>query len=159
MITPLSAGCTNAPASSNTTQICVNIGWDVYYYIDNSDANNPRLVRYVVDRNAASSNKKEVIANYVEDFQVVFGEDTDGDGIIAAGEWGNSATDPSKVRMVRVSVMLVSPKAGQKTVTLPALENSAIVQPTVSTSPYYPNGAYHHRRVLSRTIRLRNVGG
>jgi len=134
--------------------ICLNIGTDSFYYVydDPAEPDNPKLVRYIVGQ------AREVIANYVEDFQVSFGEDINGDGTISSGEWVNTPTGPQltnppvNIRLAKVNIIVktedIDPRA--TSAVPPTLENSTIAELGTADQK--------RRRVMSRTIRLRNAG-
>ncbi|MDH5679382.1 MAG: hypothetical protein OEZ28_12265, partial [Nitrospinota bacterium] len=53
---------------------CVNIGEDMYYFVQQVEADNPQLVRYKAGAEDAAGNSiYEVMSNYVEDFQFEYG--------------------------------------------------------------------------------------
>jgi len=122
------------------TTVCFNIGSDVYFYVNT----NNELVRYVL------GSAREVISNYVEDFQVTYAQDANADNVIQSTEWGNTATDATKVRMAKISLLMKSSKIdpNKGAALAPVLENSSAVSATTDQ---------YRRRVFTRTIRLRNM--
>jgi len=138
--------CNNPNNASQRWDASFTIGSDVYYYVRESAAgeDNPQLIRYRV------GGPEEVIANYVEDFQITYGEDTDSDGLVDVWVDGYAITDIRDVTMIRFSVRLKTTRIDpNKTATVaPILENSTVS----STVDRY------RRRVLTRTVRLRNMG-
>ncbi len=145
------ADVTGHEINPNTGWANVVIGEDIYYYVRNDDPDNPdptkpnpQLMRYNFGGNT------EVIANNVEDFQVVIGEDSDANGTVDL--WGDEVTTGENVRTARISMLFrsdnIDPNKAVKLV--PPLENSDI--DSTGTSDKYL------RRVASRTVRLRNMG-
>jgi type IV pilus assembly protein PilW len=130
----------NCPSGSAVTNVCFNIGSDYYYYVNTSN----ELVRRPLGGNA------EVLASYVEDFQITYGQDANNDNVIQSGEWTNGSTDPSQVRMVKISLLLKNTKVDQnKTPELaPILENSTVALGAADR---------YRKRVFTRTVRLRNM--
>lgn len=126
--------------------VCITIGYDTYFYVDNSDTANPRLVRYTL------GGRKEVISNYVEDLQFSVGEDSSGDGVIQSGEWGDGVTNAADIRMVKLNIMVKATREdiGKAQEVAPTLENSTITKAA--------GGDRYRRRVMTRTVRLRNLG-
>lgn len=128
------------------------IGIDVYYYVRADDPDNPnsltpipQLMRYQVGLSP------EVVANYVEDFQALAGEDsaTPFDGTIDT--WASGITDGTDVTAVKLSLMFKTPNIDPaKTGALPTqLENSGIAG--IGTQDKY------RRRIITRVVRLRNM--
>lgn len=135
--------CNNPDQASNNWDAYITIGADVYYYVAASptDATNYQLMRYRV------GSAPEAVANYVEDFQVSYGDNS--------GAWTNDAPaavtgNISNVRQVRISLLLKSKNADPTIHAAPtALENSAISNLGVADN--------YRRRIITRTIRLRNL--
>ncbi len=131
----------------NGKTVCAVVGTDTYYYVydDPLEPDNPKLIHYIVGQG------REVIANHVEDFQVAMGEDSDGDDLVSSTEWVDVSTNDTATRMIRISLMIrtenTDPNKASEAV--PTLENSTI---TTGLPDQY------RRRVMSRTIRLRNMG-
>ncbi len=129
-----------------------NIGMDIYYYVRADDPDNPnpatpnpQLMRYQVGLSP------EVVANHVEDFQALVGEDSSNpfDGTIDT--WASGVTDGTDVTAVKLSLMLKTPKIdpGKEQTMLTQLENSAIVG--IGAQDQY------RRRIITRVVRLRNM--
>jgi hypothetical protein len=136
-------GGTNAAADP-----CLNIGTDVYYYVDT----NNQLIRSVVGLQGAAR-VNEVIASYVDDLQISYAQDgraAAADNLIQSADWGNGATDVSKVRMAKISIVMRSKNIDPaKTAALaPVLENSTVA---------FGAADQYRRRVFTRTVRLRNM--
>jgi len=137
---------------------CINIGEDIYYFVQKVEAGNPQLVRYKTGRTVNFA--YEVMSNYVEDFQVMYGvDDSPVDGMVGETEWKTGAEIESlglfsKIRMTRIYLLVKSKKvdmrmAGSNKKQLPPkIENSTIVQPA-------GGGDFYRRRLMSRTVRMR----
>lgn len=137
---------------------CINIGEDVYYFIQNVEAGNPQLTR------KKSGFAPEVISNYAEDFQMLFGVDgvaaTDAqDGMVGSSEWINGLTYNTNVSgprtfMSRVYLLTKSMKADGALMANnlkqnpPKIDNSTIAQPA-------NGGDFYRRRLVTRTVRMR----
>jgi len=138
--------CSNPNHAGPNWDAVFTIGEDLYYYVRQSAAgeNNPQLVRYRVGGDT------EVVANYVEDLQVAYGEDTNSDGVVDAWVDGDAVSDMLDVLMVRINIMVkatrIDPKKSAEAP--PVIENS-----TISSTP-----DKYRRRILTRTVRLRNMG-
>lgn len=119
------------------------IGEDVFYYVNNDDPTNPRLVRYTFGGTA------EALANHVEDFQILVGEDSDADGVVDL--WHSTITTGANIRAVKLNIMIKTPSEDPKkeAETAPQLENSGIDTATADK---------YRRRVISRMVRFRNLG-
>ncbi|MDH4185267.1 MAG: PilW family protein [Nitrospinota bacterium] len=149
------AGC---PADCPSGTACINIGEDIYYFVQKVEAGNPQLVRYKTGRTVTYA--YEVMSNYVEDFQVMYGvDDSPVDGMVGETEWKTGAEIESmslfsKIRMTRIYLLVKSKKvdmrmAGSNKKQLPPkIENSTIVQPA-------GGGDFYRRRLMSRTVRMR----
>lgn len=141
-------------------QACINIGSDQYYFVQTVEAGNAQLMRYRV----GMVSPYEVISNYVEDFQMMYGVDgllaTDvKDGMVDSAEWINGLTYNTdsvgpRTYMARVYLLTKSLKedtqlkvSGMKQ-NPPHIDNSTIAQPA-------SGGDYYRRRLLTRTIRMR----
>ncbi|MDH5638629.1 MAG: prepilin-type N-terminal cleavage/methylation domain-containing protein, partial [Nitrospinota bacterium] len=80
----------NSPVNDCPSGVaCINIGEDMYYFVQDLEPGNPQLVRYNLGPGSF-----EVMSNYVEDFQLMYGVDgvtsTDvQDGMVGATEWLN----------------------------------------------------------------------
>jgi prepilin-type N-terminal cleavage/methylation domain-containing protein len=140
------------PSGTVPDTVCFNIGSDVYFYVN---ANN-QLMKYVLGGTYPAGVKGEVIADYVEDFQVSYAQDANADNLIQGTEWRHTASnatlvdDPTKVRMAKISILMKSKNIDPaKTTTLaPLLENSTVA---------FGAADKYRRRVFARTIRLRNM--
>ncbi len=93
-------------------------------------------------------NGRQVVATGIEDIQFAYGVDSDGDKVIESGEFLNSPSTPSDIRVVRVNVIGKTRNedpSGVKTYRRPALED-------------HPQGGLdgYRRRVLTKLIKLRN---
>lgn len=137
--------CSNPNHAGPSWDAVFTIGEDLYYYVRQSPAgeDNQQLIRYRV------GGSHEVIANYVDDFQIAYGEDTNSDGVVDGWLDGDAVTDPANVLMARLHIMVKTTKIDYKL--QPAgptmLENS-----TIATTP-----DRYRRRILTRTVRLRNA--
>ncbi|MDH5509970.1 MAG: PilW family protein, partial [Nitrospinota bacterium] len=155
-VNPPSGGCPSGVA-------CINIGEDMYYFVQvtTAEPNNPQLVRYNVGTGSI-----EVMSNYVEDFQILYGVDgvtaTDvQDGMVTASEWlngleYNTNNSGPRTMMSRIFLLVRSNKednmlaaAGIKQ-NPQSIDNSTIAQPA-------NGGDYKRRRLISRTVRMRSV--
>jgi type IV pilus assembly protein PilW len=133
-----------------TSTACFNMGNDIYFYVNT----NNELMRYVVGEE--ESKVPEVIASYVEDFQVSYAQDANADNLLTSGEWRHTeinatlVDDPTKVRMVKISLLMKSKNIDPaKTAALaPILENSTVA---------FGAADKYRRRVFTRTVRLRNM--
>lgn len=134
------------------TEVCLTIGEDVYYYVydDPNDPDNPKLARQRL------GGARETIANFVEDFQVEVCVDNNA-GVAnkrcESAEWtGSPAPNESSIRMAKINLMVrtkdLDPRKALEAP--PTLDNSTIAE-LAGTDKY-------RRRVMSRTIRLRNMG-
>ena len=139
------------------------------YYIDQSNPAIPRLYRREVKGTAPPP---ELVAEYVEDFQVALWLDLDSDGVIDAGEWKNTdfaalTADPSQVRLLRAMRLTLTGRtptvvdqsmAGSKLGTgdvyyqRPAVEDRA-----AGASVGTVSGAAYYREVYQEIIYLRNL--
>ena len=54
----------------------------------------------MVDRMGGAS--AQPVADDIEDMQLTYGVDLNGDGFIGSGEWTTTPADPSKIRQVRL---------------------------------------------------------
>lgn len=120
------------------------IGEDVYYYVrqDPTDTGNTQLIRERV------GGTPEVVANYVEDLQITYGEDTSGDGVVDVWVNGDAVTDVTDVLMARLNILVRTMKEDPKKAmeTPPVLDNS--------TTSLAEDKRRH--RVITRTVMLRN---
>ncbi|MGK7344489.1 MAG: PilW family protein [Candidatus Nitrospinota bacterium M3_3B_026] len=120
------------------------IGEDIYYYVrqDPTDAGNTQLIR---ERQGGTP---EVVANHVDDLQITYGEDTNGDGVVDVWVDGDAVTDVLNIIMARLNIMVRTkgedPKKAMETP--PVLDNS-----TVGLAP-----DKRRHRVITRTVMLRN---
>ena len=120
----------------------------VRYYIDRSDPNHPTLM---VDRNIPGQ-AAQPVADDIEDLQLTYGVDTNGDGIVdgAVGSW--SSTPPANLTQIRQLRLMLMARAGfpdrNWSETRPALGNHAA---GASTDGY-------RRRISDVVIDLRNSG-
>lgn len=136
----------NCPGGTAVNTVCFNIGSDVYFYVNP----NNELVRYVL------GGVREVVANYVEDFQVTYAQDANSDNVIQSGEWRHSPAnpalvdDPTKVRMVKISVLMKAKNIdpAKTAAQAPLLDNSTVA---------FGAADQNRRRVFTRTVRLRNM--
>ncbi len=134
------------PSPGNTWPAVALIGKDVYYYVRDETANRPsQLMRYQVGQ------VPEAIANHVNDFQVLVGEDSNAPFDKVIDSWGDGITIGTDVTAVKLSLLMKAPKAEkERQDALPTtLENS-----TVSS---LGTADKHRRRVITRTVRLRNM--
>jgi type IV pilus assembly protein PilW len=160
-----STGFANSYASGSAlTKVRI---WE--YYIDNSDPNIPRLMRREVKGTLGGNVSAEVIAEYVEDFQLALGIDgLDGstpDNNIQPAEWMNTGftgltlNQLANMRAIRVSligrtVIVPETMAGGRTgandiyYRRPALEDRS--QGAIGPYPQY-------REVITEVVQLRNM--
>ncbi len=124
------------------------IGYDYYYYVRADDPSNPdpttprpQLVRYRV------GSQPEVISNYVEDLQILSGEDSNDDGTIDS--WNNQPLDTTKIKTLKIYMRMKTDSIdAQKSIAgTTTLANSGV---TVTADRY-------RRRTFIRTVRLRNM--
>ncbi|MDH5679670.1 MAG: PilW family protein, partial [Nitrospinota bacterium] len=146
---------------------CINIGEDMYYFVQQVEADNPQLVRYKTGRTDANGNGiYEVMSNYVEDFQVEYGVDgvnvgDPKDGMVGETEWINGYdytvnNAGIRTKMSRIYLLVKSKRddtlfaSDNILQNPPAISNSTIAQPA-------NGGDFNRRRLLTRTIRMRSV--
>ncbi len=118
----------------------------VAFFVRDNSAGNPALYRKIGDKRA------EELVEGVENMQVVYGEDSDGDGVanqyLPADQIGNFAD----VVSIRLSLMLrtVRETGGKSR----GSEQLAMLSTSVTTP-----ADRHYRRVFTTTIQLRNPHG
>ena len=139
------------------------IGNDVYYYVRandpyNADVNNPipQLMRYQVSTAGLAA---EPIAYNVEDFQVLVGEDNTMDNTVTPpvpapngviDSWQNGIVDGPDVFAIKVSMLIKSPKDEKNA-------KAALAVPQIENSDISKTPDRRRRRVITRTIRIRNM--
>jgi Tfp pilus assembly protein PilW len=116
----------------------------VRYYIDSTDAAHPTLM---VDRMGGAT--PQPLADDIEDMQLTYGVDSNGNGVIDPGEWTPTPANLSQIRQVQLQFIARTrlPEAGWAE-TRPALGNRA-----AGTTP---DG--YHRRTYDIVIDVRNSG-
>jgi len=147
--------CSNLFTPGNNLPGIGIIGELTYYYVRSDDPNNtsgtpnPQLMSYVF------GGAPEVIANYVEDFQALIGEDNDQDGKIDT--WSNGIINPADIKAVKISMMLKTPNIdpGKQPQTPKQFANLTILEN--STISNLNTSDLNRRRLVTRTIRLRNM--
>ena len=122
------------------------IGADVYYYVQAGSVDRPtQLIRYQV------GGTPEAVANHVEDFQVLSGEDNNTPRDKDIDTWTDGIVNGANVVSLKLSILLKAPSIDKEKQeeTPPTLENSGIT--SLGTPDKY------RRRVMTRTVRLRNM--
>ncbi len=118
----------------------------IAFFVRDNAVGNPALYRKIGDKNA------EELVEGVENMQVVYGEDSDGDGVADQYLPADQVADFTDVVSIRLSLMLrtIQESAGKTH----GEERLAMLSSSVTTP-----ADRHYRRVFTTTIRLRNPHG
>lgn len=110
------------------------------------DAPVPALIRTV-------GGNAQAIVPGVENLQVVYGEDTDGDNEANRYVTANNVGTWESVVSVRISILVRSPEAKNDVATGYTMDGEVVLG---SAIPQDANGDFHNRRVYTTTVSLRN---
>jgi len=118
----------------------------VAFFIRKNRAGNPSLYRKIGDKNP------EELVEGVENMQIVYGEDSDGNGVADQYLPADRVGDFADVVSIRLSLML-------RTLRESAGKSSGSKQLTMLSTTVIPPDDRHYRRVFTTTIQLRNPHG
>ncbi len=118
----------------------------VAFFVRDNGTGNPALYRKIGDKNA------EELVEGVENIQVVFGEDSDGDGVANQYIPADEVANFSRVVSVRLSLMF-------RTIRESAGKSKGSEQLNMLATSVTTPSDRHYRRVFTTTIQLRNPYG
>ncbi len=120
-------------------------GRTVAFFVRNNAANTPALYRKI----GGGTGSIQELVEGVENMQVVYGEDSDGDGVANQYHTASDVTNFANIVSVRLSLILRTLREASRGA--PATETLSILSASATTP-----ADRHHRRIFTTTIQLRN---
>ncbi len=135
------------------------------YFIGQGASGAPALFRLEFDRGVSGLGNPVELIEGVENLQVLFGDDTDGDGVANGFVTGDALPDPTRVVSIRVSMLFRSLEETQDVADTTIrfdLTNGLTIPngatPDNASMTLDPHDDRHIRYATSNTIKLRNRG-